>query len=337
MAGVAYATVEQLQAATDFKSTAYETERLRRLTGAASRLIEKRLHRHFYPLTETRTYTDPPIYVLRRVTSSGFWLEADLLTLTSVTADSTAQTVADVELYPSAYGPPYSWIGVTGSDIDVVGVWGFSNDTTTAGATAEALDATETGVDVTDSSVVGLGDLIIVDSERMLVTAKAMLDTGVDFSSGGTTAVSSDNAITMDGAGINVGEVILADAERMLVVEYVAATDVATVKRAYDGTVLATHTTPSVYAPRTLTVERGAAGSTAATHLTAAAVTRNLPPGPVTDLCIAETLTTFEQEMSGYGRTVGSGETAREARGAGLADVRRQAQTYKRTRQAVVA
>ena len=170
----------------------------------------------------------------------------------------------------------------------------------------------------------------------MIVTAKAQLDTAVDFSSGGTTADKSDNAITMDGPGLIVGEVILVDAERMLVVEYNSATEIATVKRAWDGTVLATHTTPSVFAPRTLTVERGAVGTTAATHADTTAITRNVPPGPITDLCIAEVVTTFEQESAGYGRVIGSGDNTREARGAGLDSVRKQAMSYQRLRMATV-
>ena len=51
-----YATVEQLQAATDAKTTAFEQARLRRLLESAADQIDKRMHRHFYPLTEIRTY-----------------------------------------------------------------------------------------------------------------------------------------------------------------------------------------------------------------------------------------------------------------------------------------
>jgi len=332
-----YATVEQLQAATDFKTTAYETDRLRRLLESASGLIDRKFHRHFYPLTETRTYTDPYFTNPRRTTSTGFWLEADLQSLTSATVDTVAQTVGDIELYSSVYGPPYSWVGVTGSTIALVGVWGYTNDTETAGTiTANIASTTATTCACSNSAIIGLGDLITINSERMIVTAKAMLDTGVDFSSGGTTADVSDVAITMDGAGLLVGETILADSEKMLIVEYNAATEVATVKRAYDGSVLATHTTPSVYAPRTLTITRGATGTTAATHTSADAITRNIAPPLITSLCLAEALVSYEQEGSAYARTVGSGENTREARGVGLEAIRRDASVYQRRRWAAV-
>jgi len=337
MARPTYATVEQLQAATDFKTTGYEGDRLKRLLESASALIDRKFHRHFYPLTETRTYTDPYFVTPRRTTSTGFWLEADLQSLSSATVDTVSQTVGDIELYSSTYGPPYSWAGVTGSTIVLVGVWGYTNDTETAGTiTANIGTSSATTCACSDSSAIGLGDLITINSERMIVTGKAMLDTGVDFSSGGTTAAVSDNAITMDGAGLLVGETILADAEKMLIVEYNSATEIATVKRGYDGSVLATHTTPSVYAPRTLTITRGATGSTAATHTSADAITRNTPPPLISSLCVAEAIVAYEQEASGYARVVGSGDNAREARGVGLDAIRKDASVYQRRRWAVV-
>ncbi len=326
MGNPAYATVEQVSAALDFKASAYEAVRLKRLVLSASRRIDLMLHRHFFPLTETRSY--------HLGGGGGFWLEVDLFSLTAVTADTVAITISTVTLHPGV--APFHWISQTGVDIDVTGVWTFSQDTTPAGALAEALDNSETAVDVTDSSLIGIGDLILVDTEQMIVTAKTQLDTGVDFSSGGTTADKSDNAITLDGAGLKVGESILADSERMLIVEYNSATEIATVKRAWDGSVLATHTTPSVFAPRTLTVERDAVGTTAATHSDTTAITRNIAPGPIVDLCIAEAISTYEQESSGYGRTIGSGDNIREARGVGLENARHEAKHYKRLRMAAV-
>ncbi len=85
-----------------------------------------------------------------------------------------------------------------------------------------------------------------------------------------------------------------------------------------------------------VTVERAAVGTTAATHSDAAAVTRNVAPGPIVDLCIAEAITVYQQESSGYGRTIGSGDNLREARGRGLEEIRRDAGHYKRLRMAAV-
>jgi hypothetical protein len=140
-------------------------------------------------------------------------------------------------------------------------------------------------------------------------------------------------AITIDGAGtVTQGEIITIDAERMLV-EGVAGA-ILTVKRAYDGSVLAAHLNDAVvYAPRTLTVTRAAVGTTAATHLTAAAITKNVPPGLISELCLAETLYALAQEKGHMTLAVGQGEAVREVSGKGIADVRkRAADAYGRTR-----
>ncbi len=340
MAEPSYASVEKLRDAADYKPTSYDTARLRRILDAASRRIDLRLHRHFYPLTETVTYTRPTITRPSTSTSTGFYLERDLISLDTVTVDTVSQTVADIELRPVQYGPPYSWIGVTGSTIVIAADWGNSRgfSTTPAGALAEALDATETAVDVTDSSKdtgVGIGDLIIADSERMVVTGKAQLDIAQNIQ-GNLTADTSDVTVAVeDGTTIFVGEVLLVNAEEMMIVAISANN--ATVKRAWNGSVLAAHTSgDDIFAPRTLTVERDAVGSTAATHLTAAALTRNLPAAAITDLCIAESINTYEQETAGYARTLGSGETVQEARGFSLVDARLDVASYERVRTAAV-
>lgn len=333
----AYATVEQLQAATDFKTTAYETDRLRRILNAASRDIDERMHRHFYPLTETRTYTYPRIVTPRRATTAGFWLDADLLSLTSVTADDVSQTVSELELYPSQYGPPYSWIGITGADIDIAGLWGYSQDTEAAGAlAANVSSSTAATIDVTDSKSIGIGDLIKINDERMLVLSKSMLDTGENLGADLTADVSDVTVDLSDGTQFTEGEIILIDSERMLIVDI--AGNSGTVKRAYDGSVLAAHTSPAdIYAPRTLGVERGAAGTTAAdSHTAADSIVRNVPPEPIVELCIAEALTTYAQESAGYARTVGAGENQREARGKGIEDARLQAERFRRLRVAAI-
>ena len=331
-----YATVEQLQAAADYKSTAYEAERLRRILDGASRDIELSFHRHYYPLTEAVTFTDPPTSTPRRVQSAGFDLDRDLLALTAATEDGTSATLANVELHPGQYGPPYWWIGLTGSTIVVTGRWGYSEDTAPAGALEAAIsDTTGTSVDVTNSALIGVGDLILVDSEQMIVTAKLQLDSGQNLSNNPTASVSDVTIGLTDGTKFAVGEIILIDAEDMLIVAI--SGNNGTVKRAYNGSVLAAHSaTADIYAPRTLTVERGAVGTTAATHLDAATITKNVPPGPIVDFCIAEALSRYENESAGYLRQVGTGESAREARGAGLAVAHRQASPLRRVRLAAV-
>lgn len=83
-------------------------------------------------------------------------------------------------------------------------------------------------------------------------------------------------------------------------------------------------------------MERGATGTTAATHSDAAAITRNVPPHPITTLCIAEAMVTLAQETSAYARTVGSGDAQMEARGMGLEAAWKDARSYRRGRMATV-
>jgi hypothetical protein len=111
--------------------------------------------------------------------------------------------------------------------------------------------------------------------------------------------------------------VLLLDAERMRVTD-IAGNNLI-VDRAWDGSTLAAHTAPTIYAPRSLTVARGALGTTAAAIAQNAPVYRWNPPGPVHSLAIAEAVTTLLQESSGYARTTGVGTTSRQVGGGTVA------------------
>ncbi len=335
MALPTYASRQVFMSAADIHTSAILISAVDRVLQSASRQIDETFHRHFYPLTEAVTYESPAPSVAAAGYGSGFRLERDLRSLTAATVEGTSQTVGDIDLWPPQYGPPYSWVSLTGQTIVLTGVWGYSADTEPAGALAEALDDSETDVDITDSSLVGIGDLLIVDSERLLVTGAVLLDTTADLNDTLTEDVSDVTITLTDGTKVKAGEVVTFDSERMLIVS-ISGNDL-TVIRAWDGSTLAAHSTGiNVWAPRTLTVERDATGSTVATHLTAAALTRNAPPGPIVSLCIAEAQVLFQQEQSAYGRTVGSGDSQREAKGVGLAGIRKQASVFKRRRLAAV-
>ena len=332
-----YASREELQRALDSKMSARNFAQLDRALESGARSIEGALHRRFYPVTTTR-YFDWPNFQYARAWR--LWLDQhDLISVTSFVSGGVTVPAADYFLRPD-HGPPFTYVEIdlasssalsSGDSpqraIAITGVWGYSADTTPAGILAEALDDSETAVDVSNSALIGVGHIIKCESERMLVTDKTMLDTALDIhASDSLTASDADVSILMTGttAAPVVDEVILIDSERMLVVDVAGST--LTVKRAWDGTVLATHAAgASIYAPRTLTVVRGALGTTAATHADTTAITRHLVPGLIRDLNIAEALNQLSQEGSGYARQVGSGENAREASGAGLESLREQA------------
>jgi hypothetical protein len=212
--------------------------------------------------------------------------------------------------------------------IVITGTFGYSALTETAGALAANMsDTVGTSATVTDSSLVDVGHTILIDSERMLVTDRAMTQAGTLTLSGTgvTTAFNSDNTLAVGGAGtLHVGETILIDAERMVVVDTSGSSYI--VDRARDGSVLATHTAgATISALRLLTVMRGALGTTAATHTNTTAVSKYKPPKLITELAVAESLNNVTQEGAGYARTIGEGPALQPISGAGLADIRKRA------------
>lgn len=335
--GIWYCTREDVKSALDSAETARNNTLVDRAIEAASRTVEGSLHRKFYPQVDTRYFDWPNSQYAR---SWRLWLDSDeIISVTSVTSGGTTITAADYFLEPANSGPPFRSVDIdlasnsafSSGDtpqrsIAITGTFGYNDDTTSVGTLAEALDSSETGVDVSNSALIGVGSLLLVGSEYMNVTGKALLDTGAESSASALAAQMNVTTVPVDnGALVNAGEVITLDSERMLVLD-VAGNNLI-VKRAYDGTVLAAHTSATVYAPRTLTVERGAVGSTAAAHDTAAAVAAHVVPGPVRTLTIAEAIVILQQESGGYANPQGSGSSTRPQTGVGLDGLRYQAYT----------
>jgi len=351
MGRVFYCTREEVADAFDVREAAHRSAQIDSAIASASDDIDGWLNRHKHGLApRTATlYFDWP----GRNFSLPWrlWLdENELISLTSLTAGGTAIASTDYFLEPVNSGPPFTYIEIdlsssasfTNSNtaqraIAAVGLWGINDDQKAAGALAAAIvSTTATTVDVTDSFAVGIGSLLTVDSERMIVTAKQALTTGQTLVSAMDASKADVVVDVADGTAIHIGETLLIDSERMKVVD-IAGNNV-TVTRAYDGSTLAAHSLgATVYAPRRLTVERGARGTTAATHLIAATVTAWKVPDLVRDLARAESITRLEQEFSAYGVRVYSDEAERDSSGTevvagrGLTDIRRAcARRYKR-------
>jgi len=332
--GLFHASLEDLKLATDTKYTARMDGQLKRALESGSNAVESLTHRSFFPWTGTR-YFDWPAH--DRAPSWKLWLgRNELISASLVVAGGTTIAASDYFLRRSddVDEPPYTHIEIDLASsaafaagdtrqraIAITGVYGHSLNEVAAGTiTANITTTTATTASISNSAAVGVGNTIRVDSERFVVTGKAMAETGQNASA--LTASEADQSITGVTAGtVNVDEVILVDSERMLVVDVAGTT--LTVKRKWDGTTLAVHAlNADIYAPRTLTVVRAALGTTAATHTSAAAVWRHDPPGLCGELNIAETLNTMGQRQSGYAREIGSGDNAREASGRGLKAIR---------------
>jgi hypothetical protein len=296
----------------------------------ASEDIEKFLGRRFIPETAVKSFRWPP-----RI-GGGTILRLEDLDLLAVTQlqtkaqDATPTTIdaADYFLEPVNSGPPYSRVEIDLSSnaafesgdtpqrsIAITGRWGYGEDTKTAGAVESGLaaDAAATTFECSDSSLIEVGDTLLIEDEQLFVTGKAptlLADSNATLLFA-ITADLTDNVLTLSAIPapyMFAGEVIQIDSELMLI--EVAAAIAVTVKRAYDGTLLATHATDadSVKPFRLLTVVRGVNGTTAAVHADDTAISKYAPPADVMEYCRAQAIALHQQGRSGWTGVIGDSE-----------------------------
>lgn len=174
---------------------------------SVSRFLEMEYGHRWYPTTETRTFT----------ARNGRILVDDLLSVTLLETDAdgtrayaTDWAATDFDLLPTGAlleSPPAPYWEVrmapNGSQyfprgalgVRIAGVWGYYDQRSTSSATlAEDLDASETGVDVSDGSVFGVGHTLRLPSgEQVFVTAIAGNTLTVERGANGTTAATQSN------------------------------------------------------------------------------------------------------------------------------------------------
>lgn len=333
--GIWYTTLESVKNDIDFKETARNDAVVRRAIEGASRSVEGLMLRVFYPQVDTRSFDWPSEF---DGTSYRLWLdENELISVTTLTSGSDTIAASDYILYPNA-GPPFNRVELKQSgsasfgqgetpqnDVTITGLFGYSNDEETLTVTTSSLAVTGTSVNVGNSAVIGIGSLIRIDSERMTVDGKSMLDTGQNLAANLTASVADQTVQVGSGAAFAQGEVVMIEAEKMLILE-IAGNNLI-VKRAWDGSTLAAHTAPlDVYAPRTLTVTRAVAGTTAETHGSGVNVNRWIVPSLIETLTAAEASNDIQQKLSGYTGSSGSGDSARRFSLNTLDDLRHRAE-----------
>lgn len=334
--GVWTTTREVVKSALGNTTNQYDAQ-IDRAIETGSRTVEARLHRIFYPNTTTKYFDWPNDSYAR---SYRLWLDQnELISITSLVSGGITIPASNYFLEPNGYGPPYDHLDLDLADnssfstvntfqrsIAITGVFGYNLDSASAGAiTAAIVSTSATTLSISDSSLVGVGSLLTIDSERLIVSAKSWVTSSQTVQTSALTALASNTTVLVTtGSSFNVGEYILIDSEKMLITDIVGNSLI--VKRAVDGTVLATHNTgTTIYLPRTLTVSRGALGTTAATHLISTAVTQQVYPGPVAALTVAYAMNQVMQEGAGYARIAGSGDNSREFTGRGIKDLERDA------------
>ena len=331
-----YASREDVKSASDILSTADYNVHIDSAIQAATSDINGLCHRRFYNV-DTTAYFDWPNF--QRAYPWRIWFDERELADTTVNVPvvTTGGTVIpDSAIFwgNPRYSPPYTYLELDRSqsysfgvgdtpqrDVAITGTFGYWIQSRPAGTLAGSVAPTSvTTITVSNAAVIGVGDTITIDSERMLVSDRAYSDTGqAQTGSGCTTAQNNDNVLTVGtGSDLNAGELLQLDAEVMLATS-ITGNNV-TVIRAYDGSALATHSGAEVYAARLLTVLRGQFGTTAATHTSTTAITALLVPGEVHELAIAESLNYVAQKTSAWARTLSPQSSA--VPGAGLPDLR---------------
>lgn len=340
MTPVFYASREDVKRALDSAETARNNGQVDRALGKATDSIHGLLKRRFYPQLATRSKAWPNHQHAR---AWRLWLDADeLISVSQLVAGGVTIPSTDYFLEPANAGPPFTHIEIdlssssafgSGSThqraIEITGVFGACADEEQVGELAATL-AAGAGATATISwstARVGVGDILRIDQERMIVTQRTMVDSTQNLDGPGLGALASDVTVPVtNGAGFAVDEIILIDSERMLVVD-IAGNNL-TVKRAWDGSVLAVHATSAdIYTLTGIELSRGQLGTTAAEHASAAPIYRHLVPPLIRDLAVAEALTQLQQETSGYARTAGTGEAERLVGGRGLMDIRMDARS----------
>ena len=300
---------------------------------AMSREIERWCHdRIFIPKTQTRLFEWPA-----RQSTRGhiLWLDFDLISITTLQTkaqDSSPTTIASTDYFlePNNDGPPYDRIEIDLSSsaaweagatpqrsISVLGLWGYSNNTRGRGIIDDSggISASDTALIVSDSGLIEVGDTLLIESEQIFVNERSFADLAKNMNDSSITASVANNSLTGESShGVLAGETIRLDDEEMFV-ESVSGTTIV-VTRAYNGTLLVTHTTATdIFINRTLTIERALNGTTAATHADAVAITKYEPEFNIVAWCRREVIAQLLQEKAGWAREIASGEAAKEFKG----------------------
>lgn len=338
MVEIPYATREYVMSSLEILDSAYAQNELDNVINAASRSAEGFLHGRFYP--EQRTiYMDWPnnsyspswevalgdqqLISLTSVISGGTDITADCFLRRSDDLGEPPYDILQVDLSTnSAFSAGDSWQ----RSLQITGLFGYAaTDTGLAGASLSGgINSAVSSITLVPTSgiyQVGVGSLVQIDTERMLVIDRQMVSTGLTTSSSLLDIQSGRIFTCASASSFARGQVILIDSERMRI-DDIAGTSIL-VTRAWDGTVLATHSSgATIYAQHTCIVRRGVLGTTAASHSDAAAVYVHAYPSILTELVRAETIVMVEQAGAGYARTTGTSGAGSTVIGPGIADIR---------------
>jgi hypothetical protein len=271
-----YATREDVRSALSSASTARPDAQIDRAIETGSRAVDDLCQRSFAPALATRYFDWPNP---QRARSWRLWLDRnEVISAQQVTTRRSRHPRHG--LLPGARepsGPPYNRIETrldrprrstpavpTSAPSPSPACSGTATTPSRSGRSPRTSPARpRRSISVTAPSLIGVGAVIRAGAERMVVTDKTIGDTGQVVQ---TPLAAKKDAVLVDvqdGTAYRAGDVIQLGGERMLV-RSVAANQL-TVDRAYDSTVLDSHSGTAIWAATVLTVARGVLGTTAAT------------------------------------------------------------------------
>ncbi len=206
----AYADLTQVKGSSYLNIVSTNTDHdtyLRKILEASSRLIDKYCQRYFYTQNATHYYDG---------SGTKLYLPEDLLSITTLKTDEDGDATyentfdsGDYHLYPLNEYPkirieinPNGDFGGFASGIQkgvqIVGVFGYGDGTIatpyidSGTTTNEALDTTETSVDVAAGTALSAGQTILVELEQMYILSISTNTCTVRRAVNGTTAATHD-------------------------------------------------------------------------------------------------------------------------------------------------
>jgi hypothetical protein len=338
---IPYTTVEQVAQSLSMLSTAYASKKIYSAILYASRISEGFLHRRFYP--ERRTIFmdwpnnsfapswsiplgDQEIISLNEVVSGGTDISASCVLRRGDNLAEPPYSSLDINLATNAsFSSGTTWQRA----IEIDATFGYNDTATTtpSAVLSGGINSSVAAITLAPSSGlldVGIGSLLKIESERVLVVGKNMVSLSATTSSALQSNQAAVSFTSASASSLVTGETILIDSERMLVNDIAGSTVIVT--RAWDGTALAAHSSgATIYGLRTALVQRGVLGSTAASHSDAVSIYTHAYPAALSELVEAEAIVHLQQTAAAYARTIGSGAGTREAAGLGLDDIRERA------------
>lgn len=344
--GVWYATREQVKFSPEITATAYSDRLIDQKLEAASRGVEAFLHRRFYP--ENRVVKkDWPNYQYANVWQIYLDGENELISLQSFVSGAASIPLGSIFLRRSddIDEPPYDIIEIDlsssaalASNVTyqrsqaITGLFGFNaTDTSIPHAILGAnINNAVTSIVLNPAAGIlnfGVGSIILIGTERMIVVERRMSDTGQNLVTNMNSSQDDVIVDVADGTQFAVGETILLGPERMRIND-IAGNNLI-VERAYDGSLLAAHTAPEdVFALRTCTVKRGALGTTAASHNLNDNVYHHDFAALVAlanELTIAEAVVMLQAQSGAYAESTGAGGNKTENSKLGIDGIRERA------------